>query len=83
MSGSPRQELTQCAERAAGIAEEPWVGLKKSSTSVLLTHYHACFIETKPLKEAALESACYIGKVPVQMKCEQRVFPCFCCRCNI
>lgn len=80
---SPRQGMTQGAGRAAGTAEEPWVCLKRSSTSVLLTRYHTSFIETKLLKGVALESARYVGKVAVQMKCKQRVFSSFCCRRNI
>ena len=64
-SGSPRQEVTQGVGRAAGTAEEPGVGLKRCLPSALLTHYHACFIETKLLKGAALESARYVGKVAI------------------
>lgn len=64
-SGSPRQEMTQRAGRPAGMAGEPRVGLKRSSPSALLTRYHACFIETKLLKGAALELARYVGKVAV------------------
>lgn len=89
MSGSTRQEWFSKTRADPVCRKSSWdsqgalVRSEENSTSVLLTHYHACFIETKPLKEAALESVCYIGKVPVQMKCEQRVFQCFCCRCNI
>lgn len=64
-SGSPRQEVTQGVGRAAGTAEEPGVGLKRYSPSALLTHYHACFIETKLLEGAALELVHYVGKVGV------------------
>lgn len=65
MSCCPRQGMTQGAGRAAGTAEEPRVCLKRSSMSVLLTHYHTSFIETKLLKGVALELACYVGKVAV------------------
>lgn len=65
MSCCPRQGMTQSAGRAAGTAEEPRVGLKRSSTSVLLTRYHTSFIETKLLKGVASESVRYIGKVTV------------------
>jgi len=64
-SGSPKEQMTQGEGRVAGTAEEPRVGLKRCSPSALLTHYHACFIETKLLNGVALESACYVGKVAV------------------
>lgn len=62
-SGSPRQEMTQGVGRAAGMVEEPGVGLNRCLHSALLTHYHACFIETKLLEGLALESVHYVGKV--------------------
>lgn len=51
-------------KRVAGMAEEPGIGVKRCSPSLLLTCYHACFIETKP-KGAALDSARYVGEVAV------------------